>query len=133
MRYLPRWNVEITNHNGVSVGLRCIRRTHRDSSVQSIVWPYSLCMQLAYLSIIFQRGVLKNDFPIPARVVCTVLCGPSNPFFVFGLKWAFSTPKDQISTSHFVQKPLSASNWSVKLLILRKICLQLQKNSVFIL
>ena len=27
-------------------------------------------MQLAYLSIIFQRGVLKNDFPIPARVVC---------------------------------------------------------------
>ena len=62
---------------------------------------------------------------------CTVLCGPSNPFFVFGLKWAFGTPKDQIPTSYFVLKPLSASNWCVKLSILRKIYLLLEKNSVF--
>ena len=63
----------------------------------------------------------------------TVLCGPSNRFFNYGLKGPFFTPKDQIPTSHFVLEPLGAPNWCVNLWLLRKIWLVLQKNSVFIL
>ena len=40
----------------------------------------------------------------------TVLCGPSNRFFNYGLKGPFFTPKDQIPTSHFVLEPLGAPN-----------------------
>ena len=51
----------------------------------------------------------------------TVLCWPSNLFFVLGLKWAFITPKNQSLISYSVLKPLDTSNGCVNLLILYRI------------
>ena len=63
---------------------------------------------ISHYHIYDEQQVYTVLFQIPKYICCTVLCGPSNRFFNYGLKGPFFTPKYQIPTSHFVLEPQGA-------------------------